>query len=54
MRDAMAEINRQQNALTTFIERLPREDFSPYCFAVALASCVLLMALRLFQVRVWS
>ncbi|MDP9647413.1 vWA domain-containing protein [Paraburkholderia caledonica] len=54
MRDAMAEINRQQNAQTTFIERLPREDFSPYCFAVALATCVLLMALRLFQVRVWS
>ncbi|CAB3643523.1 hypothetical protein LMG22037_00508 [Paraburkholderia phenoliruptrix] len=54
MRDAMAEINRQQNALTTFVERLPREDLSPYCFAAALAGCVLLLALRLFQVRVWS
>jgi mxaC protein len=54
MRDAMAEINRQQNARTTFVERLPREDLSPYCFAAALAACVLLIALRLFQVRVWS
>ncbi|MEC5404584.1 VWA domain-containing protein [Paraburkholderia sp. MPAMCS5] len=54
MRDAMAEINRQQNAITTFVEHLPREDWSPYCFAAALAACVLLMALRLCQVRVWS
>jgi mxaC protein len=54
MKDAMAEINRQQNALTSFIERLPRQDFSPYCFAVALASCALLLALRMLQVRAWS
>ncbi|CAE6780608.1 hypothetical protein R69746_04280 [Paraburkholderia aspalathi] len=54
MMDAMAEINRQQNALTSFVERLPRQDFGPYCFAVALAGCVLLLALRLFQVRAWS
>jgi mxaC protein len=54
MKDAMAEIDRQQNALTSFVERLPRQDFSPYCFAVALAGCVLLLALRLFQVRVWA
>ena len=54
MKDAMAEINRQQNALTSFVERLPRQDFSPYCFAVALAGCTLLLALRLFQVRAWA
>ena len=54
MKDAMAEINRQQNALTLFVERLPRQDFSPYCFAVALFACALLLALRLFQVRAWS
>jgi mxaC protein len=54
MKDAMAEINRQQNALTSFVERLPRQDFSPYCFAVALAGCALLLALRLFQVRAWA
>jgi mxaC protein len=54
MKDAMAEINRQQNAVTSFVERLPRQDFSPYCFAVALAGCALLLALRLFQVRAWA
>lgn len=54
MRDAMAEINRQQSVQTTFVERLPREDLSAYCFAVALAGCVALIGLRLFQVRVWS
>ncbi|RFU49361.1 VWA domain-containing protein [Paraburkholderia sp. DHOC27] len=54
MKSAMAEINRQQNARTTFIERLPRQNFSPYCFAVALVGCVLLLALRVLQVRGWS
>jgi mxaC protein len=54
MKDAMAEINRQQNARTSFVERLPRQDLSPYCFAVALLGCALLLALRLFQVRAWS
>lgn len=54
MNDAMAEINRQQNARTSFVERLPRQDFSPYCFAVALLACAVLLTLRLFQVRVWS
>lgn len=54
MRDAMAEINRQQSVQTTFVERLPREDLSAYCFAVALAGCGALIGLRLFQVRVWS
>lgn len=54
MMDAMAEINRQQNALTSFVERLPRQDLSAYCFAVALLGCLLLLALRLFQVRAWS
>lgn len=54
MKDAMAEINRQQNALTSFVERLPRQDLRPYCFAVALAACTLLLALRVLQVRGWS
>jgi mxaC protein len=54
MKDAMAEINRQQNARTSFVEHLPRQDLSPYCFALALAGCALLLALRLLQVRTWS
>ena len=54
MKDAMTAINRQQNVLTSFVERLPRQDFSPYCFAAALSGCVLLLVLRLLQVRAWS
>jgi mxaC protein len=54
MMAAVAEINRQQNALTSFVEHLPRQDWSPYCFAVALFFCALLMALRLLQVRSWA
>ncbi|SMG59850.1 vWA domain-containing protein [Paraburkholderia susongensis] len=54
MMAAIAEINRQQNASTTFIEHLPRQDLSPYCFAVALFCAAVLMALRMFQVRSWA
>jgi mxaC protein len=54
MKAAMTEINRQQNVVTSFVERLPRQDLSPYCFAVALLGCVSMLALRLFQVRAWS
>lgn len=54
MMAAVAEINRQQNARTSFVEYLPRQDWSPYCFAVALFCVVMLMALRVFQVRSWA
>jgi mxaC protein len=54
MMAAVAEINRQQNALTSFVEHLPRQDWSPYCFAVALFCAAMLMALRVFQVRSWA
>jgi mxaC protein len=53
MAAAMAEINRQQSVLTSFIERLPREDCSAYCFAAALLGCGLLLVLRFVQVRGW-
>lgn len=53
MMEAVAEINRQQNAPTTFIEHLPRQDLSPYCFALALFCAAVLLTLRLLQVRSW-
>lgn len=53
MAAAMAEINRQQNIPVAFVERLPRQDRSPYCFAAALGCCGVLLALRFFQVRRW-
>lgn len=54
MMAAVAEINRQQNARTSFVEHLPRQDLSPYCFASALFFSAVLMALRLLQVRSWA
>jgi mxaC protein len=53
MMAAVTEINRQQNALTSFVEHLPRQDWSAYCFAVALFCAAVLMVLRLLQVRSW-
>lgn len=54
MMAAIAEINRQQNAPTSFIEHLPRQDWSPYCFVVALICAALLMVMRVLQVRSWA
>ncbi|WP_233806617.1 vWA domain-containing protein [Paraburkholderia sp. HP33-1] len=54
MMAAIAEINRQQNASTTFIEHLPRQDLSRYCFALALFCSALLVLLHLLQVRSWA
>jgi mxaC protein len=54
MMAAITEINRQQNAVTSFVEHLPRQDWSPYCFAVALFCSAMLMAMRLLQVRRWA
>ncbi|GLU32658.1 vWA domain-containing protein [Trinickia caryophylli] len=53
MSAAMSEINRQQRFPITFVERLPRQDRSPWCFAVALACCAALVAVRMVQVRGW-
>lgn len=54
MAAAMSEINRQQNHPVSFVERLPRQDRSAWCFAVALACCAMLVALRVVQVRSWT
>jgi mxaC protein len=54
MAAAMADINRQQKYQVSFVERLPRQDRSSYCFAAALMFCTLLLALHLIQVRSWA
>ncbi|APA87627.1 VWA domain-containing protein [Paraburkholderia sprentiae WSM5005] len=54
MMAAIAEINRQQNATTTFVEHLPRQDLSPYCFALALFCSALLVVLHQLQLRSWA
>jgi mxaC protein len=54
MMAAIAEINRQQNATTTFVEHLPRQDLSPYCFALALFCSALLVLVHLLELRSWA
>ena len=54
MTAAMNEINRQQNFPVSFVERLPRQDRSPWCFALALVCCALVIASRAIQVRSWA
>ncbi|EKS72774.1 VWA domain-containing protein [Caballeronia sp. Lep1P3] len=53
MAAAMAEIDKQHNSLISFEERLPRQDLSAACFAVALIACAALLGLRFVQVRSW-
>ena len=54
MAAAMADINRQQKYQVSFVERLPRQDRSSYCFAAALIFCTLLLVLHVIQVRSWA
>jgi mxaC protein len=54
MAAAMADINRQQKYQVSFVEQLPRQDRSPYCFSAALIACTFLLALSLVQVRGWA
>jgi mxaC protein len=54
MAAAMADINRRQKSQVSFVERLPRQDRSAWCYAVALAFCVLLLGMHALQVRSWA
>jgi mxaC protein len=54
MTAAMNEIGRQQSFPIAFDERLPRQDRSDVCYAVALACCLILLASRIVQVRSWA
>lgn len=54
MSAAMNEINRQQNFPVSFVERLPRQDRSRWCYELALACFALVIASRAIQVRSWT
>ncbi|WP_199873451.1 VWA domain-containing protein [Ideonella sp. A 288] len=54
MAAAMAEIDRQQNAPLSYLERVPRLDHSPVFFAVALGCCLGLLASRALQLPDWG
>ncbi len=53
MAAAMRTIGEQQNFPVSFIERLPRQDRSGWCFAVAIACCAMLIVMRAIRVGSW-
>jgi mxaC protein len=48
---AMSDIARNENAPVSFIERLPRQDRSTWCYATALFCCALLLGVWFMQKR---
>jgi mxaC protein len=50
---AVADVGRQQNFPLDYSERVPRHDFSRIALAVAIACCVLLLALRGVTLGAW-
>jgi mxaC protein len=51
---AMADIERHENVTASYLERLPRQARSAWCFAAALACCVALLGFGLVQKRSWA
>lgn len=54
MAAAMRTIGEQQNYPVAFVERLPRQDRSAWCFAVAIACCAMLIVARAIGVGGWQ
>jgi mxaC protein len=50
---AIADVGRQENFPLDYVERIPRQDYAPLCVAVALASCLALIAYRGLLLRKW-
>lgn len=50
---AVADVGRQQNFPLDYSERVPRRDLSRFALGVALACCVLLLALRAVTLGAW-
>jgi mxaC protein len=50
---AVADVGRQQNFPLDYSERVPRQDLSRAALAVAIACCLLLLALRAATLRSW-
>jgi mxaC protein len=47
----MAEIGRRESQRSVFVERLPRQDRSTWCFALGLFCCAALICMSSVQKR---
>lgn len=50
---AVADVGQQQNLPLDYLERIPRLDYAPVCMALAVVSCLLLVAYRACSLRSW-
>jgi mxaC protein len=53
MQRAMAEVNRMENLPITYHDTVPRRDLSPWCYGLALALVMLLLAAKAMELRSW-
>lgn len=51
---AVSEVDRQQNLPLDFKERVPREDWSRFCYGLAALACAGLLLHRAWQIRGWE
>ncbi|WP_341893401.1 vWA domain-containing protein, partial [Variovorax sp. YR752] len=51
---AIDDVNRQEKLPITYDELVPRRDLAPYAHALALAAVLLLLAVRLTEIRRWA
>jgi mxaC protein len=51
---AIAEVGQQQNLPLDYVERIPRQDYQPYCLALGIVSCLVLLTYRWFLLRSWQ
>ncbi|MBC7207339.1 MAG: VWA domain-containing protein, partial [Methyloversatilis sp.] len=54
VKQAVAEVDRQQNLPLDYVERIPRRDFSGWCFALALLAGAIALACRLITRPAWK
>jgi len=50
---AIADVNRLENLPIVYRDTIPRRDLSPWCYGVALAAVLLLLAAKLMELRTW-
>ncbi|MDY0057772.1 MAG: vWA domain-containing protein [Methyloversatilis sp.] len=54
VKQAVAEVDRQQNLPLDYVERIPRRDFSGWCFVLALLAGAIALACRLITRPAWK
>jgi mxaC protein len=53
LQKAIEDINQKEKKSINYIEKIPGQDYSTYCFVVAILLMIALLALKLIEVRSW-